>query len=435
VSAAARRRLATELAALRAAVERAAENLRELEAHPTRRLLEVADLTGSSVAARRAADRDLLTAWTGQLALQAQLDRLAVVCPDGRVRRRQEGNVRALLAAATVVDPHSTDGGGPAPTLHTDRNGSDLRRVPDLLAESGAAYARVATYVARAAQVWSRSRGALSQASTELAAQTRLAAEASVPIPTMARAAADTLVLIAEQVGTDPLAIDDDEVDDAVRRAGDATAELCRRVEARGTLDRRVAQVAAAVTEAGHAVQEAARARREARRTVLEDGDLFARVSTTALLSRTTDLADLLRLTRAEADADRDRTERRLSDLAEYAAGLVADARSCRAASADAVLVRDRLRGRLTAFRAKASVLGVSDDEELEELHRGAVDELYRAPCRLPDAEERVGRYVAAIEALHRSAIAVPVCAPTRSGAARGVASGVPSSPTGGGTP
>ncbi|WNV86522.1 hypothetical protein [Umezawaea sp. Da 62-37] len=58
---------------------------------------------------------------------------------------------------------------------------------------------------------------------------------------------------------------------------------------------------------------------------------------------------------------------------------------------------RAELRGRLEAYRAKATRLGHAEDPALSALHRDAHDVLFTAPCDLPEATRAVGRYQRAV--------------------------------------
>jgi hypothetical protein len=62
---------------------------------------------------------------------------------------------------------------------------------------------------------------------------------------------------------------------------------------------------------------------------------------------------------------------------------------------------RTELRGRLEAYRAKATARGHAEDPELAVLHRVAHGVLFTAPCDLPEATRAVGRYQQAV--LHRT--------------------------------
>jgi hypothetical protein len=60
---------------------------------------------------------------------------------------------------------------------------------------------------------------------------------------------------------------------------------------------------------------------------------------------------------------------------------------------------RAELRGRLTAYRAKAVRLGFAEDRELAELHDAARSLLFAAPCDLPAATRALNRYRVAVTA------------------------------------
>lgn len=72
----------------------------------------------------------------------------------------------------------------------------------------------------------------------------------------------------------------------------------------------------------------------------------------------------------------------------------------CRALVANLAGLLDRrteLRGRLEAYRAKATRLGHAEDSALSALHRAAHDVLFTAPCDLVEATRAVGRYQQAV--------------------------------------
>ena len=72
----------------------------------------------------------------------------------------------------------------------------------------------------------------------------------------------------------------------------------------------------------------------------------------------------------------------------------------CRALVANLAGLLDRrteLRGRLEAYRAKATKLGHAEHAGLSALHRAAHDVLFTAPCDLPEATRAVGRYQRAV--------------------------------------
>jgi hypothetical protein len=72
----------------------------------------------------------------------------------------------------------------------------------------------------------------------------------------------------------------------------------------------------------------------------------------------------------------------------------------CRALVANLTGLLDRrteLRGRLEAYRAKATRLGHAENPALSALHRAAHDVLFTAPCDLPEATRAVGRYQQAV--------------------------------------
>jgi hypothetical protein len=333
----------------------------------------------------------------------AHVERLDARCPDGRVRWGDEDAVRHLLEDPTVADvavPPGPDPAAPRSRLGDGPDDARRRRVDDVLTVMSRHYESVVTTVHRIEDVWSTHRERVASAAADIARAVEEATASGIAAPRTVSRVTTTLDELGRRVQNDPLSVRDDEIDDALRRAADAVHDLRRRVRLRATFDARAASVSAAVATARREAWSATAARLDARRWVVEDGRLFVRVSTTALRERADGLEEELRLAMAVAERDWELTERRLKLLAAEAAGLVADARACRRTSLEAVGTRDRLRGRLDAFRAKAAALGASDDDAFEELHRAAVEELYRAPCDLTRAEDLVGCYLAAVEAV-----------------------------------
>jgi hypothetical protein len=85
--------------------------------------------------------------------------------------------------------------------------------------------------------------------------------------------------------------------------------------------------------------------------------------------------------------------ERELASALDAAAGRLD-------AATTALAHRDELRGRLTAYRAKAVRLGHAEDAELDRHYRLAHDMLWSAPCDLAAADAAVAAYQRAVIAL-----------------------------------
>jgi hypothetical protein len=97
----------------------------------------------------------------------------------------------------------------------------------------------------------------------------------------------------------------------------------------------------------------------------------------------------------------------RWARLADELATLAASAGEARGyadrlrAAADGLLDRrTELRGRLSAYRAKAARLGYGEHPELSDRHREAHDLLYTSPCDLPGATRAVFRYQQSLASL-----------------------------------
>jgi hypothetical protein len=114
------------------------------------------------------------------------------------------------------------------------------------------------------------------------------------------------------------------------------------------------------------------------------------------------------------ADLDRLRHDRRWGDLADDLSTVESSARQALAYatgqrdSAEGLIARrDELRGRLSAYRAKAGQQGLAEHEELSELHERAQQLLYTAPCDL-----RAATLVTVLAALGSDAPGRPAATP-----------------------
>jgi hypothetical protein len=100
---------------------------------------------------------------------------------------------------------------------------------------------------------------------------------------------------------------------------------------------------------------------------------------------------------RETAANDRPGADRAARALELRIASLRSDAERLSTMAAEPIALRQELRGRLDAYRAKAYSLGRGEDAHLDRLYRGAREVLYTAPCDLAGAERRLAAYQAAV--------------------------------------
>ena len=195
---------------------------------------------------------------------------------------------------------------------------------------------------------------------------------------------------LAEQVTGDPLAIPVAVAAESVAQLRDAVAGLDAATACARDAEQRLAALREAIEAAAAAVAAAAAEQTRARSRVLPGPAAVPADDLGAELDAVRSDADRAR---AAASGDWAATDRRLAALETRARALQRTAEAAAETERGLVDERDALRGRLTAFQAKAVAVGLAEDPDLETAHRRALDELYSAPCDLARAADLVEDY------------------------------------------
>jgi hypothetical protein len=261
-------------------------------------------------------------------------------------------------------------------------------------------FADVAGVVKAAEDVWTDVADRLGQADADLAEAKRQAdGFADDELARMLAAAEADLGRLRGVLGSDPLALARRDHLDAARldRLRQQTSAIVARASELALLrdgaDRRIADVAAAVSAARNAWQAAAAAQQRA----------AARIAAAALapLPDTGGLADRVAALAGLTAAGRWAwLSSELDDLERQAAAAAAQ---CDAAEQEAVALldrRDELRGLLDGYRARAVRLGAAGNGDLQAGYDHARGLLWTAPCDLPASADAVTAYQQAVLAL-----------------------------------
>jgi hypothetical protein len=376
------------LAGLGAAHERIATLMYTVDSHAAWTLLRGGLVDGRT--ARRgeelAVECGRLWAWFG--ALGDVLERARALAALRRAGQPEQAELAALLTGPVVA----LDAGG----LPVEPTGAVASRITaeQLAAQAEQGATAVLTGLSDVDSARRAVTGEFVRASAELESVASLAAElgeAAVVEPARALAAR-----IEETDLRDPLTSASGgvlapaararlaDLDAAVARARSDLRDVAAARDAyparRAALADLVAQVAAAEAGTRAANQRAAE-------KIAAPGLAAAPADATLLAQR---LADL--------DAVRDtgqwrRLATELSTVEEQARGALARAAELTAAADGLLARRDELRGRLSAFRAKAVAVGLAEDPELTTAHERARELLYTAPCDLRAATQAVHTY------------------------------------------
>ncbi len=373
-----------ELNRLRAASERVATNLVELEIDSSRQLLEASTLTGPSLERWSAASAALTDLWEWRSLLENLLERAQEL---SRGSRRAD-DLHTLLTEPSIELDHSQ-----VPLGERDLLGASEVTVrctaDELLARMSRAFDEVKTAVARFAHAWESLGPRLSEARAALERARMLAASVGESGRPDLEDAAENTAALGERLSTNPLGVSPQEVDrlidsvQAIQRDLEATAALRRDVDGRLTDARaRLTRLDALLHECGAAHQELL--------VKIAQPSASAPPSPAAGDDMSGELDQIAAL--AGSGAWRE-ARHRLDTWSERMASLLDEGERSLRASRAPVEARNQLRALLEAYQVKAGRLGAIEDPEVERMFAQAHDALYTAPTDLATAAQLVRRY------------------------------------------
>ena len=391
--------VAGRLQLLEAAMDRISQELLDLDANPTRKLLGAAPLAGETKHRAQRAEQALVVAWDSFRLFKDALDR-------ARSLRGNRAELDHLLRSPSIEIPPTND-----PTVPPSRSPAPPVRVTvEQLVTSTEAALRVATEEVRLVEAaWHGLLPRLESASRDLAEVQSLAGVlGGAPDPTVARLRV-TIDRLATTVTTDPLAVAEADVIAAERALVDVAGALRQQAVRR---DRLGSDLAAAETELSEITQlmaDGVRAGDETRAKILAPQGLLATLDPACLTETRTGLRPWLdRLLGLAARGEWRASRRGLDDWQVVALRTAEAARQIVTANRSPVAERNELRGRLDAYRAKAGRLGFAEDPSLSAEHAAARDALHVAPADLAKAAVLVSGYGAMVSATERPATERP---------------------------
>jgi hypothetical protein len=369
------------------------ESLMNLEGHLGLQLLDRTALTGITHERRAEVVHGLARLWTLYELYLSVLERVrAIMGRRAQPNHAELREVEKLMTGATVALPDPDES---LPSTWVTLDG--------LVTEIRVQYGRVHEVVTAVDRVWAELGPRFDRCETLLAEAHALAADLGLSADQDQAAAAltrldDQLNSTRRSSLTDPLplwignSVDMAGVDQLIRRCAVALNDLQTLVELRRYAQRRLDHVGARLIELRRLTQEiSAEHHRVGIKIHLRSGS-------------TPELADPLgpRLSAAVELYRRGGWQRlatELTALEQDSSTTLDRARAELAQVQKPLQERSELRGRLSAYRAKAARLGRSENLALEQCYQRARELLWRAPCHLTLAAAAVAQYQDAVNA------------------------------------
>ncbi|MFG2285306.1 hypothetical protein ACGFOU_04450 [Streptomyces sp. NPDC048595] len=401
------------LARLGAEYEAIETSLLALQDHAGRRLLEGADLSGTTKERWAATERSITVLWSLFDTYTAALE----AARELRARRRWPSPddlaelTRLLHGDEIAVPGTASEDGGPGSGPPGERLSLEA-----LVERMNGLYARSLDVIVAADAVWSALPARIDLLSAELQRTRSLAHSVGVrpgehPAGDDLERITGELVRLRAQVIADPLAFwvssstgssapgggrpDTGRYDRAARALEDIRREIAAVLDVRQDAEQRLMQLRDVLSRADRTLTEARQAR----------GEVLAKIAASEVPAVSGPSTALHEQLAAAADYRRRAQWHRLSplldSLEERAEDELHRARESLTAVTAPLAVRAELRGRLDAYKAKVARHGMAEDPLLTERYDVARRMLWSAPCDLRAAEHAVWRYQqAAAEAL-----------------------------------
>ncbi|MGK5631801.1 hypothetical protein [Streptomyces sp. URMC 123] len=401
------------LARLGAEHEAIETSLLALQDHAGRRLLEGAELTGTTKDRWAATEQLISLLW-------AHFDAYAAALAQARERRARRRwparedlvELTELLRGSGVVLPGGTaagaGGGGALPrTLGGPARLSEQLSLEELVERMNGWYARALDVVVAADAVWSALPARIDMLAVELRRTRSLAHSVGVrpgehPAGDELERITDELTRLRAEVISDPLAFwspatrssapgggrpDTERYDRLARALDDARREIEAVLDVRQDAECRLMRLRDVLSRADRTLTEARHAR----------GEVLAKIAASEVPAVSGPPTVLHEQLAAAAEYRRRAQWHRLSPLLDSLEQRAEDellrARESLTAVTAPLAVRAELRGRLDAYKAKVARHGMAEDPLLVERYDIARRMLWTAPCDLVAAEEAVLRY------------------------------------------
>lgn len=378
-------------------------NLVELDGHPTTKLIQSAGLTGTTAERALPAVKSLEDLWSQYTALHQLLQQA----------RELRGNGHRLDAADTarleqlLCGPSITLTGAQVPLAQRSLLGlteTTWQVAPGQLVQSMMTtfeHARDVIFTVDA--LWRDLVPHLDRLRSELVELEKQAGPLGVAEQVGLPQLTGALNQLGSRVICDPMAVGNElgtAVEPRVTRCRTAVAELVAR---HASLQPDLARAHTLVDEIVRLRDEGEAALEQARQKIDRPAGLLEPLPAAALRDQRQGLVPWLdRLVEIVAQGNWQAGRRGLDQWLDNAERTRAAAMAVRDANRAPIRQRDELRGRLSAYRAKAAALGLGEQSDLEALYDAAHEALYAAPTDLPRASELLVRYSSSLQGTPR---------------------------------
>lgn len=378
--------------------DRIAESLMAMDSHAGHQLLRGAALTGTSATRWAETSTAMTTLWDQFATYRSFLDRAREV----RARRSRPGDEELTelteLLGGPVIELNAQHVPIERRSLTGPSSVSERITLTELVERMNNTFGQVTEVLAAAEAAWSDTIGQLDTLTDELSATTDLA-ESVAPAD---RTVIATLNRVRRRIDdlrelalTDMLSLDTgtDPLPPLAVEVTELRIRLASLAEVRDTFDDRLATLDLALSDVEALETTAKQTYAAVLQKVASPGlPLPTDAASRALRVRLRQLAG------KRAAGQWPRLAAEAEALADAAATALETARRTLGAMSGLFDRRAELRGRLEAYRVKASRIGFAEDLELERRHQEAQELLFTAPCDLPAATRALNRYQQAIQ-------------------------------------
>jgi hypothetical protein len=377
-----------------AAVARLGTALFELDAEKERRTTELPELTGSSKTAWDQTGLQLSVLWAWYQALAGVVEGISDRRKAPALRLADANEMSALLSTASVEVPGDSRDLA-RQCLPESEALPEKAPIEVMVRVISAAYQVVAETITSIFALRDIALPRLAELDAVLSQATQEAGAVGARLPNGALAARRQLDELRQRADRDPLSVDVEQIPVLAAAVERVQAELAEATGALAHVDESFISLESALEAAEGVIREAGEAVDTA--NVRIAGAKVGRDDVQMLERAASDLRYELDEVREKAATDRRGADRAARALEPRIAALRADAEHLSAAASEPMGMRQELRGRLDAYRAKAYSLGRGEDASLDRLYRAAQEVLYTAPCDLAGAERHLAAYQAAV--------------------------------------
>ena len=384
------------IASMGATVQHLSEHLSELDADVTRQMLDASSsLTGKTAEAWALGERQLADLWRGREALLGVFEEIV------RERGNRSSVSKAVLGRLTdLFEGESVSLPSPNPTTGhralTEATDSVVTcTIDQLVASMSVAYDSVVALVSAVGAVWTEIGPRLAALISQVDQLENVVVDTGSRRPNDLAAARRALGDAEALARNDPLALPADLVPSITSMVERATFSIRDAATAQQQLLAETADISTALEDCRQGLYRArSESQSSAEKVLLADSGAELDHADAELAALRDEVEALIQGAPTPAGG-----RRHVAELQQRAGRLREKVEQLEIKAGAGIAIRDELRGRLDAYRAKAQAIGLGESAELDRLFVDARDLLYTAPCDVQRAEDLVRAFQRAIRA------------------------------------